>query len=364
MIKYVSNIDTICILIDIEKYEEDNEKLIQFLMENREQAKIKASENSSDKHFITINDMTFQVLPNSCQGYAFIMKNSSYELKISQYKSKIKSFYPIQARISAEALWSKGIYNSWAILYNWITETFGNIVDNKVCRLDICTHVSDVDFISNYERTYKGKYKKRQVFHTGKDINCLCFGSRKGKNIYCRIYNKTLEVQETRKKSWFKEIWINNGLNVDKVWNVEFEIKSELLRKYNLCSVLDIINSLKDIWQYCTTDWLLKIDRTNERVERCPTNQQWLEIQHCYDDFKSKELIERERQFQLDAKMLIPNIVGNITAYSARKNDLDIKNAFDSLLKDTMKYLENKRTTFETEVSKKQKMISKEKKEE
>jgi len=228
MIKYVSNIDTICILIDIEKYEEDNEKLIQFLMENREQAKVKASENTSDKHFITINDMTFQILPNSCQGYAFIMKNSSYELKISQYKSKIKSFYPIQARISSEALWSEGIYNSWAILYNWLTETFGNIVDNKVCRLDICTHISDVDFISNYEKNYKGKYKKRQAFHTGKDINCLCFGSRKGKNIYCRIYNKTLEIQETRLRKYCQL----KGYKVQNIYT-DFNYNSFIKRCYN-----------------------------------------------------------------------------------------------------------------------------------
>lgn len=359
MIKFVSNIDTICILVDIENYEEENIEVMKFLMENKEEAKKIASENSQGKHFITFNDIVFQILPNSCQGYAFILKNNSYELKISQYKSKIKSFYPIQVRISAETLWSEGIYKSWAIIYNWITETFGNIADNKVCRLDICTHISDIDFITNYDTVYKGKYKKTQIFHTGRNINCLCFGSRKGKNIYCRIYNKTLEVQETKKKNWFKEIWQKNGLNIDNVWNVEFEIKSELLRKYNLCSVLDIINSLKDIWQYCTQEWLVKIDRINERVERCPINKSWLEIQHCYDNFKSKELIERDKQNEIEAETLIPNIVGNITSYSARKNNLEINDAFAELLKNTMKYLAKKRTSFETEVSKKQKIMNK-----
>ena len=358
MINYISNIDTIYILVDIEDYEENCRELIQLLMDRRERAKLNDKDNLQHRELLSINDMTFQILPNSCKGYAFILKNDDCELKISQYKSKIKSFYPIQVRISSEMLWGEGISNAWSFIYNWIAETFGNILDNKVCRLDICTHVSDIDFTSNYDKVYKGKFKKTQVFHTGKDINCLSFGSRKGKNIYCRIYNKTLEVEETKKKSWFRNLWLDNNLNFRNVWNVEFEIKSELLRRYNISSVLDVTNSLKDIWQFCTKEWLIKIDRTNSRVERCKVNSKWIEIQKCYDNFKSKKLIEKEKQYLIDAEILIPNIVGSITSYSARKNNLKIKDVFDELMKKTEKYLLNKDTNFENEVNKKQKILN------
>lgn len=361
--KFISNVDTIYILVDTENYEEEAKEILDYLRIEKEKVKLEYSNNLEYKHFIAINDMNFQLLPNSCQGYSFILRNEGYEIKVAQYRSKLQDFCPIQIRISSEYLWSKGVYPAWAMIYNWIVETFGNIKVNKVCRIDICSHISGVDFTTNYEKVYKGKYKKRQLFHTGKSINCLCFGSRKGKNIYCRIYDKTLEIQETKKKEWFKKIWKNNELDIKNVWNVEFEIKSELLRKYNLNSVVDLITHLQDIWKYCTKEWLIKIDRVNERVERCPVDKDWEEIQKNYDNFEMRGLIEREKQVELDANILIPNIVGSITSYSARKGNLDIKLAFENLYNDLNRYLTKNNRNFKEEVTKKQKSLETFKKE-
>lgn len=355
--KFVSNVDTIYILVDIENYEKESKEIIDYLRVEKEKAKVEVTDNMDTKHFIEINDMTFQLLPNSCKGYAFILKNEGYEIKVSQYRSKIEDFCPIQVRISSEYLWSQGVYPAWAMIYNWIVETFGNIKTNKVCRIDLCSHISGVDFTTDYEKVYKGKYKKRQLFHTGSSINCLCFGSRKGKNVYCRIYNKTLEIQETKKKEWFKEVWKKNNLDIENVWNVEFEIKSELLRKYQLASVVDIITHLQDIWRYCTQEWLIKIDRINERVERCPVNKEWQKIQQNYNDFEMQGLIEREQQIRLDADVLIPNIMGSLTSYSARKNNWEIEQAFKNLFNDLERYLRKSKKNFKEEVIKKQKTL-------
>ena len=343
--------------MDIEEYEEKSRKIINYLIIEKRKAKKEVLENNTHRHFITINNMLFELLPNSCKGYAFILRNEGYEIKIAQFRSKLKDFYPLQLRISSEYLWAKGAYVAWSTIYKWIKTTFGNISNDKVCRLDICSHISNVDFISNYENVYKGKYKKRQIFHTGNEINCICFGSRKGKNIYCRIYNKTLEIQESKKKYWFKEIWKNNNMNIDNVWNVEFEIKSELLRKYSLDHVVDVLHHLQDVWRYCTKEWLIKIDRTNKRVERCKVNRDWLELQNNYNEFELKGLIERERQLELDANILIPNIVGSITSYSARKNNIDIKSTFENLYQDIQRYLEEKNRKFEKEVLKKKETL-------
>lgn len=355
--KFISNIDTIYILVDTENYEEESKEILDYLRIEKEKAKLELTSNSNNKHFITINDMIFQLLPNSCRGYAFILKNEGYELKIAQYRSKIEDFCPIQIRISSEYLWSRGLYPAWAMIYNWIVEGFGNVKNEKVCRLDICSHISGVDFTTNYEKVYKGNYKKRQLFHTGKSINCLCFGSRKGKNIYCRIYNKTLEIEEEKKKLWFKEIWQENEMDIKNVWNLEFEIKSELLRRYKLSSVVDIITHLQDIWKYCTQQWLIKIDRVNERVERCPVNKDWKEIQENYNNFEMRGLIEREKQIRLDTNILLPNIMGSITSYSARKNNLDIGIAFKNLYSDLNSYLRKNSRDFKEEVLKKQKLL-------
>lgn len=348
--KYISNIDTICILVDIENYEENNKELLEYLLQEKEKAKLNAISNASYKHMININDMDFEILNSGKKGYAYILHNSGYQIDIAQYKSKLENFCPLQIRISSEYLWAYGLSNAWSMIYNWLVETFGNVISEKVCRLDLCTHVSDIDLITDYDISYKGKFKKRETFYNGKNINAITFGRRQSKNIYCRIYNKSLEVREKKQKMWFYEIWESKDMNIKNVWNIEFEIKSEFLRRFNIDTINDTLEHLQDLWLFCTNDWLQKIDRTNIRVERCNINSDWLEIQKAYSNFNLKGIIEKKKQIELDALVLVPNIVGNITSYSARKGNINIDDAFSNLYKDTKKYLSNKETSFEKEV--------------
>lgn len=359
MINKVANIDTIYILIDINNFEE--KEILNYLKEEKEKAIIYSTNNTNNKHLITINEVNFEMLPNGSQGYAYILRNNGYEIKVAQKRSKLEAFYPIQMRISSEYLWAYGLLNSWSMIYNWIVETFGNIIKHKVYRIDLCCHVSDVNFITNYNEIYKGIFKKRQLFYNGNNASAITFGSRKNKKIYCRIYNKTLEIQETKKKSWFKEIWQKNNMNIKNVWNVEFELKSDILREFNLIEIKDICNHLKDLWKYCTNEYLIKIDRVNTRIERCPVNKEWQEIQNAYQDFISNGLIERKKQINMEATALIPNIIGSITSYSARTGDFDINEAFNKIYKDSQKYLKNKQTNFESEVKQKMQLITKKK---
>lgn len=356
---YISNIDTICILIDTENYEQLSANIIKLLEKEKELAKSNYTKDTNYKHLITINDLSFYLSPNGSKGYSYILQNNGFQINVAQFRSKLENFSPIQVRISSEYLWAYGVSNSWSIVHNWIVETFGNITIEKVFRVDLCSHISDMDFITNYSLVYKGDFKKRQIFYTGNNISAITFGSRKSKNIYCRIYNKTLEIQEMKHKSWFYEIWENNGLNIYNVWNIEFEIKSECLRQFDITTIEDVLKHLQSLWQYCTTKWLVKVDRINERIERCPVNADWLSIQKNYNNFHSLGLIKAEKQISSDANILVPNIVGNITSYSARKRKININEAFSNLYFETKKYLLHKDTCFEDEVNRKMAFLGK-----
>lgn len=350
---YISNIDTICILLDIENYEESAKETLQFLSDEKEKAKLTAISNASQKHLVTLNGMNFELRANGTRGYAYILHNSGYSVNISQIKSKIDSFVPIQIRISSEYLWSNGLTKSWGIIYNWIIETFGNIISEKVYRVDLCSHISDIDLVKDCEINYKGNFKKKNIYYTHGEVNAITFGSRNGKSIFCRIYNKYLELQEKNHKKWFYEIWENNNMNINNVWNIEFELKSEILRSLNIVTVSDVSSNSKGLWEYCTKQWLIKIDRINERTERCPVNTDWLEIQNNYNKFSYNGLLTRSNQINSDAKLLVPNIAGNITSYSARKGNTNIENALLNLHSDMKYYFHNKNTTFEKEVNNK-----------
>ena len=150
----VSNIDTLYLLIDIKDYEKKAEKTLNFLKEEKDKAKKILSDNLNLKHQIFINELSFELLPNGSKGYAYLLHNNGYEIKISQFKSGIESFSPIQIRISAEYLWAKGFIQSWKIIKQWIEKTFGKIEKNKISRVDICTHTSDINFIEDYQNSY------------------------------------------------------------------------------------------------------------------------------------------------------------------------------------------------------------------
>jgi hypothetical protein len=207
-----------------------------------------------------------------------------------------------------------------------------------------------MDFITDYDKCYKGNYKKENITYSGSNINAICFGSRKNNLIYCRIYNKTLELQETNQKHWFKEIWKNAHLDVTNVWNLEFEIKSEFLRSKNLITVNDIYYHLQDLWRFCTEKWLLKVIPNKTRISRCNISPNWQEIQNAFNSFSSLGLIDKELINENNANILIPTIAGYITSYSANKNITNIKTALSLFEKDSKKYFKAKNTTFENVV--------------
>lgn len=359
MINKISNIDTIYLLVDIFNYELSAKNVLTTLKNEQEELKLMIKNSLDSRKIISLNDINFELLPNGSKGYAYIIRNDGFEIKISSYKSRIENFSPLQIRISSEYLWSFGIEESWKMIYSWITRTFGLITQNKVSRVDLSTHVSGIDFITNFEESYKGHFKKYdKTFHTGKTINCITFGTRKGKNIYCRIYNKTLEIKETKKKSCFFEIWKNNGLDIDNVWNLEFELKSEFLRSIQVTTINDLLANIPKVWAYCTSEWLIKVDKINIRIDRCPINKDWLEIQKSFENLDNSTLIQRTKQYISDANFLIPNILGNITSFSAKINSLDLDNTLKQLLNNFNLYFRNKNTSFEEEVLRKAKLFN------
>lgn len=357
MINKVSNIDTINVLLDIENYEESAKEVLEQLRKEKEIAILRSNSNPEYKHIICINDMYFELFSVGRIGYAYILQNNDYKMYVSQFRSTQKNFAPIQLRISSECLWSDGITKAWGIIYNWVVETFGNIINDKVCRLDLCCHVDNVDFITNCSQIYKGKFKEYNFNYKNSSINQISFGSRKSNNIYCRIYNKSLEIREKKQKLWFYDIWSSNGMNIENVWNIEFELKSEFLRSANITTILDVKSRLQDLWHYCTTVWLVKVDRNNTRIERCPINSDWLELQNAYNEFCSKGLITRNKQISDDAKSLIPTIVGYISSYGAKRKRKNLDDTFSIMLVDIKSYLRFKNSTFEKIIDEKKSLL-------
>ena len=234
-------IDWLSFSVDIENYEELIEINIQKLQDAKDYAKEISVNKLSEKSIIQIGSMNFNVMPNGTQGYAFILNNDEYQIKIAQFRSKKRDYYPIMIIIHSQALWSFGPEEAYRQIANWIEKEIGVIIANKVSRVDLCCHTDLIkDNLIEIGR-FKGLFKIDEVHinHENRKTSAINYGSRKS-SIYCRIYDKKLEISKTRKKLWFYLIWQKYGYVDKAVWNIEFELKRDFFLDHNLESVDDV----------------------------------------------------------------------------------------------------------------------------
>lgn len=111
----------------------------------------------------------------------------------------------------------------------------------SISRIDICLDFNFFDFGDKPEKILKdymeGKYSKINQCNIGahgKDRwagrlwNSMSWGSHNSM-ISTKMYNKTLELNETHDKFYIRDAWTQSGLRTDiDVWRVEFSIKSDM----------------------------------------------------------------------------------------------------------------------------------------
>ena len=345
-------IDYLSFSADVEQYSDCISHHLYDLNRLKELAKVYSANKTTDKATIDIGSKTFEVLANGANGYAFILHNSVYEVKLAQFRSKNDNFNPIKIRINSAGLWSKGPADAFADIYDWIIENFGLIIDNKISRLDLCCHTDSLKLDYNMIGKFKGLYRQKNTLEYNRSVNGLGFGSRSCK-VFCRIYDKSLEVNQLRTKLWFFDIWEAAGMNKDEVWNVEFELKREFFKDYQIESVQDAFNHINSIWKHCTEKWLVLTNNDTTRIENSSINEVWQQISDSFGDYISSPLIKREKQLQADADALIPATIGIITTVAARMGENNIFEAWHLIREKGDQYLKNKSVTYKEKIDEK-----------
>lgn len=359
---YLPMIDTMLFFIDIEHYDDVIDTLAVKLEKKKEQAKLALKNNSNKLITITVNDMTFEVLANGKKGYAYILHNDFYEVDIAEYRSKNKDFYPIYIKIKSECLWANGPYKAVDLIWSWVQENIGNVITDKISRMDLCCHTDEFKIRPEDIGSFKGQFYTMCVHFYRRKINAMTFGSSASNKIYGRLYDKVLEINMKKSKLWFYEIWKNAGAVCSQVWNIEFQINREFMKERNIDTVSQAFENIGSIWEYCTQYWLVKIEQDNENVTRCSTNEKWQKIQECFKEYESRPLIKREKQLNMDAQAMVPATYGNITTYAAKLGLKDPALVLRMLHNSGENYLNSKKLNFKKVVDKKESLLEREKK--
>ncbi|NLK11724.1 MAG: replication initiation factor domain-containing protein [Staphylococcus equorum] len=353
----ISNIDTLICSFDIADYEERNIELFSLLEEKKQDAATATREFENNEVNVKLGFIEFKILGNGRQGYAYILHNDLLEINLARFRSKMESFYPLRIRWKSEYLWSCGFKNSWQLVEEWIKETLGEIIDCKISRVDLCCHIDDLKLELYNMANFKGSYRNQNIYLTDRKVSSMNFGSRNSP-VYLRIYDKVLEIKVTRNKTWFNEIWKHFNIDLNNVWNVEFELHRDFLREKQINNFTELYESLQTLWRYLTTKWIVMIKNDNVRTDRCETEEVWKKIQGAFDKYEDKPLIERAKQLDCDAKALVPQIVGCIASYGARLGVEDIDYVYQMLHSQSKEYLERKNISYDKKIEEKMKSLN------
>jgi len=197
-------------------------------------------------------------------------------------------------------------YYGYKEAYNLIREQIEilglPIITSKVSRLDLNTYVigHNFDYLSySLFSTKMRNNTENGGYDTWKNKDRLSgfnLGSRKSKGIYLRMYDKFLELTQSKnhdismvKMNILSEkfkLKYKEELNLTDIWQVEFELKRDILRRYSINTVEDVFEKADSIHRDITLNQVRLIEPTRKKKRDCKSSLVWSIISNNYSVFK------------------------------------------------------------------------------
>jgi hypothetical protein len=277
-----------------------------------------------DERFVNLGMFHFVVMPNGSRSYYYILHSDDLQIKLARHRSRLKTTYPVYVHFKSHFLWSSlyglsDLKDKFALIIEWLEDLLGcTYIGSKINRVDLCYHTDDVpaDFTAD---CFVGRHTVDRTYRTHRLLSGVEIGSRKSQKLFLRAYNKYLEIRQS-KKHWFMDIWLNAGLNVLKVWNIEFQIDREFFTGTSiddriLDTAEDVMDAIPSIWNYLTTEWVTYRVPDNARRTRWSLHPWWQSLKR----FEECKKITRQKQVELPTlDAIAPPLVGYMTTAAAR----------------------------------------------
>jgi hypothetical protein len=241
----LANIDTLIFTCNVEgDYNEVMDYTLTRLGDKQSTAKL-----SNKNEYITFDTVsfnieeyvTFELLPNGARNYKFILHNNSYEIKLANHYNPKSSNYPIYVKLKSEYLWlyqENAYYHCIKVLEDIFDCTIGKV---KISRADLCCHTDEIYVTEMKIDQFVTRSNNHEEYYSSKVLETIQFGKSP---ILARIYDKFKEVNAKGKKKWFYDIWVTNGADLTNIVNVEFELKREFMKLYNIEEYEDLKREL------------------------------------------------------------------------------------------------------------------------
>ena len=228
----------------------------------------------------------FIVQPRGARGYEWILRNDDAIVCIAR-EAKGGSVLPeIYVTFSAPYLWSHGSTAAVVLFKQWLGK-WALFTEDKVSRRDLCLDLEmTTPIIDLYTEIvtlakHKGCYlKDLSGYMRGLHNSGYEFGKSA---LVGRFYDKTLEITSS-KKYWFRDIWTANDWDgVTPVTRVEFQMRRNFLKLFQVNGYYDLELAVASMWRYCTDKWLRVCEpskgKKNNHQHLLPAQEWWAFVQ-------------------------------------------------------------------------------------
>lgn len=167
-------------------------------------------------------------------------------------KTTNKNLHDIQVQLEAIGIYTVGLNTVIGLIDDMLS---GYITEYKhITRADLNAFISyDFSFLTKKSFvSKKQKYREIEVFYNGKTAQTFYVGMQPFK---LRLYDKKQElITQGKKLELMSEFFANNNLSIDSpfpIWNVEFELHRDFLKRYNIKTVDELLSNAVSIFNEC-----------------------------------------------------------------------------------------------------------------
>ncbi len=242
---------------------------------------------------------------------------------------------------------------------------FRSCLDSEILKLELIASRIDLHVdvqgwsLDGDDRTrFLTRATNRVTYEDSEAFSGFLFGKRKSKTYMARIYDKSLEMRQSR-SDYLEDMW-GEAYDPDRqVLRVEFEIGRQGLAEFGLRDPEDVIEASGVLWQYCTEQWLTFRSPTEDQTRsRWPLSPEWLRIQRsAVADSGIGLPLVRAGIRRGEGKRIVAQLTGYMVSYAAYFDLDDLEETFAALEPVVRSQCTSRDLSFEKRVKKRRRTI-------
>jgi hypothetical protein len=276
----------------------------------------------------TPHEVEFVHLPTGkAPNYRYHLQFPEYHLflSISEKAHKSPNGY---LSINSEALWKGSISHLLESVGIDLHHYGGTIERIQISRVDLCADYRIPGGITlDFLERHRVSRANETTFHLRHNILETYYVGSPSAPVRLRVYDKGKEIQSKGKKFWFTDIWKVD--DITDVWRVEFQMRRQFLRQFQINTLEDLWQKIGGVWSYLTTEWISFRHPDNDRTARRTVLPWWEHIQQAGNLFNTSGSVQRYSQDDMLAPVewYVSHVAGCLASVAARMNIEDCREA-------------------------------------